>query len=53
VTDAFLFGRLTYELFAGYWGVREALEHPVAGARWTRAAGNRFRSGQSLHIIRG
>jgi hypothetical protein len=21
--DAFLFGRWTYELFAGYWGVRE------------------------------
>ncbi len=30
--DAFLFGRRTYELFAGYWGVSEDLEHPIAGA---------------------
>jgi dihydrofolate reductase len=30
--DAFLFGRWTYELFAGYWGVREDLEHPIVGA---------------------
>jgi dihydrofolate reductase len=30
--DAFLFGRLTYELFAGYWGVREDLEDPIVGA---------------------
>jgi dihydrofolate reductase len=30
--DAFLFGRRTYELFAGYWGAREDLEHPIAGA---------------------
>ena len=30
--DAFLFGRWTYELFAGYWGVREDLEDPIAGS---------------------
>ena len=30
--DAFLFGRRTYELFAGYWGVREDLENPIVGA---------------------
>jgi len=34
--DAFLFGRRTYELFAGYWGVREDLENPVVGALNTR-----------------
>src|SRR5260370_20276256 len=34
--DAFLFGRLTYELFAGYWGVREDLENPVVGALNTK-----------------
>jgi dihydrofolate reductase len=34
--DAFLFGRRTYELFAGYWGVREDLGHPIAGALNTR-----------------
>jgi dihydrofolate reductase len=34
--DAFLFGRWTYELFAGYWGVMEDLEHPIAGALNTR-----------------
>jgi dihydrofolate reductase len=30
--DAFLFGRRTYELFAGYWGMREDLEHPIVDA---------------------
>jgi dihydrofolate reductase len=34
--DAFLFGRWTYELFAGYWGVREDLENPIVGALNTR-----------------
>src|SRR3989441_6649558 len=34
--DAFLFGRLTYELFAGYWGVREDLENPIVGALNTK-----------------
>src|SRR3954449_8812118 len=30
--DAFLFGRRTYELFAGYWGVRDDMEDPIVGA---------------------
>ena len=34
--DAFLFGRRTYELFAGYWGVREDRENPIVGALNTR-----------------
>ncbi|MDX6227910.1 MAG: hypothetical protein QOI76_1300 [Frankiales bacterium] len=34
--DAFLFGRWTFELFAGYWGVMEASSHPVADALNTR-----------------
>jgi dihydrofolate reductase len=34
--DAFLFGRRTYELFAGFWGVREDLENPIVGALNTR-----------------
>jgi len=33
--DAFLFGRLTYEIFAGYWGVR-ADSSPIAAALNTR-----------------
>jgi dihydrofolate reductase len=34
--DAFLFGRRTYELFAGYWGARKDLEHPIVGALNTK-----------------
>ncbi len=34
--DAFLFGRRTYELFAGYWGVRGDLDNPIVGALNTR-----------------
>jgi dihydrofolate reductase len=34
--DAFLFGRRTYDLFAGYCGVREDLEDPIVGALNTR-----------------
>jgi dihydrofolate reductase len=34
--DAFLFGRRTYDLFAGYWGVRDDLENPIVGALNTR-----------------
>ncbi|HEY3140325.1 MAG TPA: dihydrofolate reductase family protein [Acidimicrobiales bacterium] len=34
--DAFLFGRRTYELFAGYWGVREDRGNPIVGALNTR-----------------
>ena len=34
--DAFLFGRRTYELFAGYWGERRDLEHPIVGALNTK-----------------
>jgi dihydrofolate reductase len=34
--DAFLLGRRTYELFAGYWGVRKDLENPIVGALNTR-----------------
>lgn len=30
--DAFLFGRRTYEIFAGYWGAMEDTGHPIAGA---------------------
>ena len=34
--DAFLFGRRTYDLFAGYWGVREDTENPIVGALNTK-----------------
>ena len=34
--DAFLFGRRTYDLFAGYWGVRDDLENPIVGALSTK-----------------
>jgi dihydrofolate reductase len=33
---AFLFGRRTYELFAGYWGVMADSSHPIAAALNTR-----------------
>jgi dihydrofolate reductase len=34
--DAFLFGRRTYEIFAGYWGVMDPSEDPIAEALNTR-----------------
>ncbi len=34
--DAFLFGRRTYELFAGYWGVMDPGSGPIADALNTR-----------------
>jgi dihydrofolate reductase len=34
--DAFLFGRRTFELFAGYWGAMEAGSHPIADPLNTR-----------------
>jgi dihydrofolate reductase len=34
--DAFLLGRRTYELFAGYWGARDDLENPIVGALNTK-----------------
>jgi len=30
--EAFLFGRRTYELFAGYWGVRSDMQSPIVAA---------------------
>jgi dihydrofolate reductase len=30
--DAFLFGRRSYEILAGYWGAMEDPGHPIAGA---------------------
>lgn len=35
-TDAFLFGRGTYELFAGCWGVKKDLGDPIAGSLNTK-----------------
>lgn len=34
--DAFLFGRRTYEIFAGYWGVMDPSDNDIAGALNTR-----------------
>src|SRR3989441_3530278 len=34
--DAFLFGRRTYEIFAGYWGVMADSTNPIAAALNTR-----------------
>jgi dihydrofolate reductase len=34
--DAFLFGRRTYEIFAGYWGVMKDSVNPIAAALNTR-----------------
>jgi dihydrofolate reductase len=34
--DAFLFGRRTYDIFAGYWGVMDPGSSPIAGALNTR-----------------
>ena len=34
--DAFLFGRRTYQLFAGYWGVMDRGGHPIADALNTK-----------------
>jgi dihydrofolate reductase len=34
--DAFLFGRKTYELFAGYWGAMDPGSHPIADALNTK-----------------
>ena len=30
--DSFLFGRRTYDLFAGYWGTKDRGSHPIADA---------------------
>src|SRR5215510_1899387 len=34
--DAFLFGRRTYEIFAGYWGAMANSDNPIAAALNTR-----------------
>ena len=47
--DAFLFGRRTYELFAGYWGVRDDLENPIVGALNTKP---KYVASTTLHEAR-
>ena len=47
--DAFLFGRRTYELFAGYWGGREDLENPIVGALNTKP---KYVASTTLHEAR-
>jgi dihydrofolate reductase len=47
--DAFLFGRRTYELFAGFWGVMDPGSDPVADSMNTRpkyVASNSLTDGQ-------
>ncbi|HET6747109.1 MAG TPA: dihydrofolate reductase family protein [Candidatus Saccharimonadales bacterium] len=34
--EAFLFGERTYELFAGYWGARDDMDHPIVNALNTK-----------------
>jgi dihydrofolate reductase len=34
--DAFLFGRKTYDIFAGYWGVMDPSENAIAEALNTK-----------------
>jgi dihydrofolate reductase len=34
--EAFLFGERTYELFAGYWGVRDDMDSPIVNALNTK-----------------
>jgi dihydrofolate reductase len=53
--DAFLFGRRTYDLFAGYWGVRKDLESPIVGAlnvRPRRSPSGRRRGVRLVAVLR-
>ncbi|HEY8474821.1 MAG TPA: dihydrofolate reductase family protein [Natronosporangium sp.] len=34
--DAFLFGRWTYQVFAGYWGLRDDLDNPIVRGLQTK-----------------